>query len=68
MEPEIPMSRTLNINNRVRRRQQRGQSMIEYVIICSVLAICLFATPVGQQLTTALHDFYYYLTFFISLP
>ena len=66
MEPEIPMSRTLN--NRVRPRLQRGQSMIEYVIICSVLAVCLFATPVGQQLTTALHDFYYYLTFFISLP
>jgi len=61
------MSRTLNISNRNRRRQ-RGQSMIEYVIICSVLAICLFATPVGQQLTTALHDFYKYLTFFISLP
>jgi hypothetical protein len=66
MEPEIPMSPTLN--DRVRHRRQRGQSMIEYVIICSVLAICLFATPVGQQLTTALHDFYYYLTFFISLP
>jgi hypothetical protein len=33
-----------------------------------VLAICLFATPVGAQLTKALHDFYYYLTFFISLP
>jgi hypothetical protein len=65
MEPEIPMTRTLN--NRVRHRQ-RGQSMIEYVIICSVLAVCLFATPVGQQLTKALHDFYYYLTFFISLP
>ncbi len=60
------MSRTLN--NRVRHRRQRGQSMIEYVIICSVLAVCLFATPVGQQLTKALHDFYYYLTFFISLP
>jgi hypothetical protein len=66
MEPEIPMSRTLN--NRARHRRQRGQSMIEYVIICSVLAVCLFATPVGQQLTKALHDFYYYLTFFISLP
>jgi hypothetical protein len=66
MEPEIPMSRTLN--NRVGRPRQRGQSMIEYVIICSVLAVCLFATPVGQQLTKALHDFYYYLTFFISLP
>jgi hypothetical protein len=60
------MSRILN--NRARRERQRGQSMIEYAVICGVLAICLFATPVGAQLTKALHDFYYYLTFFISLP
>jgi hypothetical protein len=66
MQPEIPLSR--NTNNRARRQCQRGQSMVEYTIICAVLALCLFGTPIGQGLAKAVHDFYYYLTFFISLP
>jgi len=57
-----------NLNHRTRRERQRGQSMTEYVIICGVLAVCLFATPVGAQLAKAIRDFYYYLTFFVSLP
>ncbi|HXA36699.1 MAG TPA: hypothetical protein VNW26_10225 [Steroidobacteraceae bacterium] len=52
------------------RRLQRGQAMIEYAIICSVLAVCLFAaqSPVGKQLAQAVRDFYADLTFFLSLP
>jgi hypothetical protein len=52
------------------RRLQRGQAMIEYAIICFVLAICLFAAqaPAGKQLAQAIHDFYADLTFFLSLP
>jgi len=56
------------------RRDQRGQSMVEYVVICVALALALFA-PVpgtqqaaGQLLATKIHDLYTYLTFFISLP
>jgi hypothetical protein len=66
------MSRTQN-NAGVARRQG-GQSMIEYTIICAVLAGLLFAPlpPSGQticqQLTTAIHDFYSDLTLFLSLP
>ena len=60
------MTRTLN--NRGRPRRQSGQSMVEYAVICFFMAVCLFATPVGRQLSKAIHDFYFYLTFFISLP
>ena len=50
--------------------RQRGQSMIEYTIVCAALALCLFAaqTPVGQQLAQAIRTFYTDLTFFLSLP
>jgi hypothetical protein len=65
---EIRMSPTPN--NTARRKRQRGQSMIEYAIICFVLAICLFSaqSPVGAQLAQAVRDFYADLTFFLSLP
>ncbi|HZO20870.1 MAG TPA: Flp family type IVb pilin [Steroidobacteraceae bacterium] len=50
--------------------RERGQSMTEYAIIGGILAALLFAatSPVGQVLTTALHNFYQDLTFFLSLP
>ena len=50
--------------------RQRGQAMIEYVVICFVLATCLFAAqaPAGKQLAQAIHDFYADLTLFLSLP
>jgi hypothetical protein len=50
--------------------RQRGQSTIEYTIICAVLVGCLFAldTPAGKELTDAIRNFYHDLTFFISLP
>lgn len=62
------MSRKLN--NRAGPKLQRGQSMIEYAVICAVLLICLFATqsPAGQQLAQAMRDFYADLTLFLSLP
>lgn len=58
------------LSNSTRRLRQRGQAMIEYVILCCVLAICLFATqaPAGKQLAQAIHDFYTDLTLFLSLP
>ena len=61
---------TRKLNHRAALRLQRGQSMIEYVIICAVLAVCLFSTqsPAGKQLAQAIHDFYTDLTFFLSLP
>lgn len=49
-------------------RGQRGQSLVEYTIICAVLAVCLFGTPVGKMLTDALRNFYGSLIFFLSLP
>ena len=53
-----------------RKLRQTGQSMVEYVVICTVLAAALFAFsgPVGQKLTQAIHTFYADLTFFFSLP
>ncbi len=51
------------------RARQRGQSMTEYAVVCGILATLLFvSTPVGQTLTTAIHNFYLDLTFFLSLP
>jgi len=50
-------------------RHQTGQSMTEYVIVCAVLAVCLFAaSPVGALLASAIRAFYKDLTFFLSLP
>jgi Flp pilus assembly pilin Flp len=50
--------------------RQRGQSTVEYVVICVALAAALFAShsSVGQQLTQAIRTFYADLTFFFSLP
>jgi Flp pilus assembly pilin Flp len=43
--------------------------MIEYAVICAVLAVCLFAaSPVGALLASAIRAFYKDLTFFLSLP
>jgi Flp pilus assembly pilin Flp len=53
-----------------RAARQRGQSIVEYTIICVFLTLCLFAaqSPVGQQLAQAIRDFYADLTYFLSLP
>ena len=61
---------TLFLNRPSRRLRQSGQSMIEYTIICALLAVCLFAinSPAGKLLTDAIQDFYHDLTFFVSLP
>ncbi len=56
------------------RRRQQGQSMLEYAVICFVLAVALFAPMPGSQQTAAqllcdsIRDFYSSLTVFISLP
>jgi hypothetical protein len=51
------------------RHGQRGQSMVEYAVICSVLAAALFVPLPGQQEAAgAFRDFYNDLTYFISLP
>lgn len=62
------MRHTPNERSRGRQRQ-RGQSMIEYVVICAMLALVLFAgSPVGKQFAQAIRDFYSNLIFYISLP
>jgi Flp pilus assembly pilin Flp len=48
--------------------RQRGQSMVEYTIICAALALALFSTGAGQQLAQAVRTFYAELTLFLSLP
>jgi len=44
--------------------------MIEYTVICTVLAAFLFAaaSPAGRQMADAVRAFYANLTFFLSLP
>jgi Flp pilus assembly pilin Flp len=56
--------------NHPRMAHQSGHAVVEYAVIASLLAACLFAaqSPAGQMLTKSIHDFYTYLTFFISLP
>lgn len=55
---------------------QRGQSMAEYIVICTVLVLALF-TPIpgsqprmsaAQMLADALRQFYRALSYFLSLP
>jgi Flp pilus assembly pilin Flp len=57
------------------RATQRGQSMVEYVVICSLLALALFAPIPGEQnrtaaqmLADAVRQAYSSLSFFLSLP
>jgi Flp pilus assembly protein TadG len=55
---------------------QRGQSMIEYTLVCVVLTLALFAPIPGSQppqsaaqmLADALRQFYRALSYFLSLP
>jgi Flp pilus assembly pilin Flp len=55
---------------------QRGQSMVEYAIICTVLTLALFVPIPGSQsqmtaaqmLAHALRQFYSALSYFLSLP
>jgi Flp pilus assembly protein TadG len=53
---------------------QRGQSMVEYAIVCTVFAVALFAPVPGSQMSAAqmladaLRKSYKALSFFLSLP
>jgi Flp pilus assembly pilin Flp len=49
-------------------RHQRGQSMVEYVVIAAALAAALFTSGAGSALCQAIKTFYANLTLFISLP
>ena len=59
-----------------RGSRQRGQAMTEYLVIGGVLALALFipvpgsqpSESVAQMAAGRIHDFYLYLTFFLSLP
>ena len=57
-------------NCRTGLRRQQGQSMTEYMVVCTALVVMLFAagTPAGQELAQAVRNFYASLTFFLSLP
>jgi Flp pilus assembly pilin Flp len=48
--------------------RQRGQSMVEYVVIAAALAAALFTSGAGSALCQAIKTFYANLTLFISLP
>jgi hypothetical protein len=55
---------------------QRGQSMVEYVVLCAVFGLVLFLPVPGSQpsvtaaqmLANALRSFYSAVSFFLSLP
>ncbi len=57
-------------------RTQRGQAMVEYLVVGVALAVALFvpvpgiqpAQTAGQMLASKIHDLYDNLTFFFSLP
>lgn len=59
-----------------RGSHQRGQAMTEYLVIGGALALALFipvpgsqpSQSVAQMAAGSIHDFYLYLTFFLSLP
>jgi len=52
----------------------RGQAVAEYLVLCLVLVAVLFmpipgtGQAAGALLAGKIHDFYTYLTFFLSLP
>jgi hypothetical protein len=64
------------IPSQASRHTQRGQAIVEYMIIGVVLSVALFAPvpgiqpsqTVGQLLAGKIHDLYDNLTFFLSLP
>ncbi|WP_296226856.1 hypothetical protein [Ralstonia sp. UBA689] len=51
------------------RRSQRGQSAVEYTMVCLLVFIALFqGTPSpAQQLADGVRSFYRALTFYVSL-
>ena len=57
-------------SNQTRVALQNGHATVEYAVIAGLLAACLFAaqSPAGQVMARSIHDFYSYLTFYISLP
>jgi hypothetical protein len=66
--------RTMSSRTARLSRMQRGQSMVEYTIICAVLVAAMFAPlpndteSAAQKLCDALRQTYSALSFFFSLP
>jgi hypothetical protein len=56
-----------------RRAAMRGQAMVEYIVIASVLAAAMFSFEFGgrtaaQYLADMIRAFFRNLTYFLSLP
>lgn len=56
-----------------RRAAQRGQALVEYIVVASVLATALFTFEFGgktgaQYLADMIRAFFRSLSYFISLP
>jgi Flp pilus assembly pilin Flp len=51
------------------RRSQRGQSALEYTVVCLLIFAALFTgqPSVAQQLADSVRSFYRSLTYFVSL-
>jgi hypothetical protein len=70
------MRTTAHSSTARRATHQRGQAMTEYLVIGVALALALFipvpgsqpVESVAQMAAGRIHDFYLYLTFFLSLP
>lgn len=70
------MKTTANRRTTILQAAQRGQAMVEYAVICTILTAALFAPipgdskgrAVGQLLADSVRAFYAAVTFFVSLP
>ncbi|MEF9385753.1 hypothetical protein ACQUJT_08130 [Ralstonia pseudosolanacearum] len=51
------------------RRSQRGQSALEYTVVCLLVFVALFqgSPSPAQELADAVRSFYRTLTFYVSL-
>lgn len=61
------------VHRRLQRAAQRGQALVEYVVVASVLATALFTFEFGgktgaQYLADMIRAFFRSLSYFISLP
>jgi hypothetical protein len=61
------------LQRRTRRAAQRGQALVEYIVVASVLATALFTFEFGgktgaQYLADMIRAFFRSLSYFISLP
>jgi hypothetical protein len=64
------ISKTIEGSGNASRQKMRGQSTTEYVLICALVMIGLFAgdPSLAEQLATAVSKFFKAFSYFISLP